>query len=351
MFKQIVGNERAKDVLRRMLHHDRIPGAMLFAGEAGVGKRLFTIELAKALNCRAPKDFEACDECSSCRRIARASGQQLSEDEDAILWSEHGDIGFIRTDKRNIRVGVIRQLERESNFRPVEGKRRVFIIEDADKLNDASSNALLKTLEEVAPTTHIILITAHPASLLPTILSRCQTIRFAPLASDEIEKFLIDSKKRSPQEAQLVAGLARGRLGAALEMNLDEYRARREAMLTILDALVGSVRGGKLSPDIAKLLRAAEDLTDTKRKDDYEPRLEILETLIHDTWLLSLDAKAGALVNEDLRARLAKIASAVNNPARFAAWLARIESLRARLAVNLNRKIATDALLLEMAAA
>jgi DNA polymerase-3 subunit delta' len=344
MFSRLIGNERAQETLRRMLVNRRVPGALLFAGEDGVGKKLFALELAKALNCRVRvNEVEACDHCSSCQRISQFPNV-TSEEADAdkiILWSAHRDVGLARAVKRNIPVDLIRELERESNFRPFEGAARVFIIEGADQLNEAASNALLKTLEEPHPTSHLILLTPRPASLLPTIRSRCQTIRFAPLTAEEIEKYLIRERKRAGEEARLASHLARGRLGRALELNLDKYRVERETMLGILDALSSSM------PDRARLLRAAEDLSDAKRKDDYEPRLDVLETLIHDLWVLTLDARASKIVNEDMRERLNRLSANVES--RHAArWLSRIEELRRQLAVNINRRVATDALLLGM---
>jgi DNA polymerase-3 subunit delta' len=344
MFDRIVGNQRAKDTLRRMLAGRRVPGALLFAGEDAVGKKLFALELARSLNCLAPSGVEACDKCSSCVRITHFADAPADKTDDArhIIWSEHRDVGLVRAEKNIIKVDQARELERETNFRPHEGRARVFIIEEADRLNPQASNALLKTLEEVAPTSHLILLSARPANLLTTIRSRCQTIRFAPLTAKEIEDFLVTHKRRAGEEARLAAHLARGRLGLALSLNLDAYREAREAMLSILDALAP-----KAQADRVRLLRAAEDLSDAKRKDEFEPRLDVLETLIRDAWLLSLDPSA-KIVNEDIRTRLARLGAGLKS--RHAAdWMARIQELRGQLAVNINRRVATDALLLSMA--
>jgi hypothetical protein len=98
-----------------------------------------------------------------------------------------------------------------------------------------------------------------------------------------------------------------------------------------------------------RLLRAAEDLSDTKRKEEYEPRLDVLETLIRDAWLLSLDPKT-KIVNEDIRERLARFGAQLESR-RVADWMTRIQNLRGQLAVNINRRVATDALFLSMAGA
>ena len=344
MFDTLVGNERAKETLRRMLGQGRVPSALLFAGEEGLGKKLFALELARALNCRSRRGVEACGVCAACARIGRVQYPASDERDEhkRIAWSEHKDVGLVVPYNRNILVDAVRDLERECNFRPVEGSARVFIVEHAESLNESASNALLKTLEEAPPTSHIVLITSRPAGLLPTIRSRCQTVRFAPLAADELEGYLVREGKRAGEEARLAAQLSSGRPGVALGLNLDDYRQRRDAMYGVVEALAS---GG----DRVRLLRAAEELGDAKNKEEYEPRLDALEILVRDLWLLSLGGADGRLVNGDLRERLARLAEGVA-PARAASWLTRIEELRGQLAVNVNRRAATDALFLTMSA-
>jgi DNA polymerase-3 subunit delta' len=346
MFDRLAGNNHVKDILRRMLAAGRVPGALLFAGEEGVGKKLFALELAKALNCREPEAVEACDRCSSCVRINQSKFAEYSDDKDnreKLVRSEHADVALARPFNRLLRIPLMREIEREANFRPFEGKRRVFLIEEAERLNPQSSNALLKTLEEPPATSHLILLTSRPAALLPTIRSRCQMIRFAPLAPAEIEKHLLKGKEVSPKDARLLASVARGSIGRALTFDLESYRQQRQLMLDVLDALA-------LTKDRARLLRASEEMNDAKRKDEYEPRLDVLATLIHDVWLLSLGAADYQVVNQDLRAQLSKIGSGVESR-RVARWLSQLEQHRRGLDVNINRKVATDALFLTMAEA
>ena len=327
-----------------MLANGRVPGALLFAGEGGVGKKLFAVELARALNCLRPRGVEACGACRACERAGKFNYPSPDDKEGhrRVVWSEHPDVGQLIPYHRSVLVDAARDLERETNFRPYEGRVRVFIIDDADRMNDAAANALLKTLEEPPATSRLVLVTSRPAALLPTIRSRCQTVRFAPLSPDEIESHLVSRKLRSGEEARLAARLSRGRLADALSLNLDDYRAGREQALSVIQALDAPA-------DRAALLRASEDLSDAKRKDEYEPRLDVIETLVHDLWLISLggEAAGGRVVNEDLRERLAPLAAKVGSR-RAARWLALIEELRSRLAVNVNRRAATDALLLAM---
>ena len=329
-----------------MLLTARLPGALLFIGEEGLGKKLFALELAKSLNCRTRlNEVEACDVCSSCKRIGSSKfppHKTIDENKELMIWSEHTDLALIRPFNRMIRVDPMRQLDKEAQFRPYEGNARVFVVEDADKMNEASSNALLKTLEEPPDTTHLILVTSRPASLLPTIRSRCQAIRFVPLTAPEIEKLLIKrDAKLSKDEAVLRAHAARGSIGRALEIDLSEYVEQRQAMLDVIDALA-------LPSDRTRLLRAAEVLCDAKRKEEYEPRLDLLETLLHDVWTLSLRGSVEGLTNIDLRDHLARLATEFEST-RVARWISYIEKHRRQLDSNINRKVATDALFLQMA--
>lgn len=346
MFPTLIGNQDVKDALRRLLTGGRVPGSLLFTGEEGVGKKLFALELAKALNCRNRSGIDACDECSSCRRISNSTFAPFTSADDnkeRLIWSEHADVAMVRPYKQIIRVPPMRELEREANFRPFEGAARFFIVEDAEYMNDQAANALLKTLEEPAATTHLILTTTNPMALLATIRSRCQIIRFAPIPAAEIEAFLIQRQNISAEDARLLARTARGSLGRALAADIDDYRERRESMLTIVRALT-------LTGDRAQLLRASEGLAAAKDRGDYEQSLDVLETLIRDVWGLALGRSAETVVNNDRLKDLQKMAAELSSE-KAALWLTTIEELRGALEVNLNRRIATDGLLVGMAAA
>jgi len=344
MFSNLIGNEEVKETLRRLLTNGRMPGSLLFTGSEGVGKKLFALELAKALNCRNRAGVEACDQCSSCKRIANSTFPPFpsaDDNKDRMIWSEHGDVAMVRPYKQIIRVKPIRELEREANFRPFEGAARIFIIEDADYMNESSSNALLKVLEEPPATSHLIVTTTNPTALLPTIRSRCQVIGFAPIAADQIEKFLIAEKKLSGADAALLARTSQGSIGRACAADVDDYRDRRNAMLSVLRAL--TITGNRVA-----LLRAAEELGAARDRADYEDSLAVLETLIRDAWALHLGRPAGTITNSDILNDLQRIADELRNE-KAAAWLTAIEDLRAALEVNINKRIASDGLVLHMA--
>ena len=343
MFSELTGNTRVKEALKRMLTSGRLPGALLFAGEEGVGKKRFALELARALNCRTPKDGEGCGVCSSCTRIVKLNYPEREDAEEwlQIIWTDHPDVGLVIAPKRVLRVDQMRQIEKEANFRPFEGKARVFLVDEADKLNDASANALLKVLEEPPRTAHLVLITARPAMLLPTILSRCQMIRFAPLPPAEIESHLLANKLADAKTAKLRARAAGGSIGRAIANDLVTFTSQRKAMLGVLNALV-------MTNDRAQLLRSAEQLNEAQYKDEFEERLDVLETLIRDAWMLSLGVNADLLVNADLVSDLEALSKKLD-PSRAADWILQIEDVREALLVTINRKVTTDALFLTMA--
>ncbi|HBR55982.1 MAG TPA: DNA polymerase III subunit delta' [Blastocatellia bacterium] len=345
MFGGLTGNLKAKEALIRMRRGGRVPNALLFAGPDGVGKKLFALQLAKSFLCREANDFALCGQCSVCSRIERFSipdaADKTKDEFKQVFFSEHPDVGMVAAYNRNILIDAVRDLEREANFRPFEADFRFFIIDDADKMGDAAANALLKTLEEPPAASHIVLITSRPESLLPTIRSRCQTIRFAPLSPAEIAEFLSRDGIHSEGSA-LAARISGGSIGRAISLDLEKFIALREAMLKIMENAL-------FRTDFAALLQAAEAMNDAKGSDDFEQSLEILETLVRDVWLVRNHAEAEMVSNFDLIDSLKHLASEVGSQ-RLAYWLAEIEKLRQSLAVNVNKKIGADALLLKMAA-
>ncbi len=184
-FKDVYGHEKQIKVLQTAISRDRIAHAYLFYGAEGVGKRTVAEVFAKALNCTRGRDsLDACDVCSSCLKIDHGN---------------HSDVITIRAQGQFIKIQEIRELQEQMKFSPFEGGKRIFIIGDADRMNIASANAILKTLEEPSASNILILITSRPHQLPATVLSRCQQLRFNPLRRETIASFLeeklsLDSK-------------------------------------------------------------------------------------------------------------------------------------------------------------
>lgn len=216
-FSEIVGNTALLERFARMMRAGRVPPSMLFSGRAGVGKLRTAITLAQALNC-VHGEGDACGRCAPCLRIER---------------EQHPDVRVLRPEGKGgqLKAQGVRDAIAELPFRPFEGRHRVVVLVDAERMNATTANTLLKTLEEPPAWASLILITSNEASLLPTILSRCQILRFSPLAPDELIEILVREHGIEKGEALLLASVSGGGLSRALELR-DEPLAelRSEAL-------------------------------------------------------------------------------------------------------------------------
>ncbi len=339
MFEKLIGNDDTKVLLQRLAANGRVPQSTLFAGPEGVGKKLFAFELARLMLCKNG----GCGACSICTRIGvfDIPKPEKGEDYDVVFLSDHPDVGMVLPYKRNLRVGAIRELEREAHFRPFEADKRIFIINDADKMNDSSANALLKTLEEPPSTTFLILVTSRPDALLQTIRSRCQTIRFAPVAAGAIEKVLVSAAKVSADDASLASRVSGGSVGRALGTDIDWFKDMRESM-------VGVIRAALVSGSISWMLQVSESMNDAKNKDRYEETIAILESLVRDVFALSKGADRASITNADIANGLLELSTEAATE-KFERWITEIEQLQFNYLVNINRKVATDGLFVKMA--
>jgi DNA polymerase-3 subunit delta' len=324
-FSALVGNERIKRLLERAVAEDRIRQGLIFAGPRGVGKHQFALALAQALNCRRPLNGDACGTCDQCIKIAAR---------------EHVDVESITPDGQFIKIQQMREMAEKANYRPYDGRRRVYILDEADRLNPAAANSILKVLEEPPETTLLILVTAKPYALLQTIRSRCQMLSFAPLTAKELEKFLNENYKRPAKENQLLARLASGSIGRALEIDLGIYREQRAMMTELVESVF-------ISRDNLKLMQAAEHLAKKLEREEFERHLDALLVLLADVFHLKLGQPVASLTNADVAPRLERIAEAATVEG-IAGWVARIESVMQGLTRNLNRQLAMEEMLLAL---
>jgi DNA polymerase-3 subunit delta' len=224
------GHGDVRQALQRAWQRGRLTQAYLFHGPEGVGKYLFARKLAQCLLCRAPHtgELDACGECAGCR---------------PFLAGAHPDFHVVERDagKRELSVAKLigdrdergkAGLCHELSLRPLPGGRKIGVINDADSMNDEAANALLKTLEEPPDGAVLILIAANVDSLLPTIRSRCQPVRFGPLSEADLVA-LIEQQGlvTNPQEARELAVLAEGSLAVARQLASPELRHLRRRLL------------------------------------------------------------------------------------------------------------------------
>ncbi len=208
---RLVGHERARLVLERARASGRIPGAYLFSGPEGVGKRTLALSFVADLNCEAGGDT-ACGACRSCRMVAKGTHPDLfipDRSGTRIPKVPPASVG-----KDRIRSGYLSEIIPKLTFAPVMGLWKVVLIDDAHELTEVAANFLLKTLEEPPSQTLFILISAAEHLLLPTVLSRCQRIRFSPLAEDKVAGILVDLGA-DPAIAGRAAALSDGSVGKA----------------------------------------------------------------------------------------------------------------------------------------
>lgn len=347
MFSKLVGNLQAKHTLKRLIANGRLPNSLLFVGPDGVGKREFALETARAVLCHEKVDGEACGVCGVCIRVAEfAIPKQTDNNKDdfkKVFFGGHADVAMVVRYRNFVLVDAVRDLESEANYRPFEAQARFFIVDEADRMNDNAANALLKTLEEPPLTSYIFLITSRPDSLLPTIRSRCQTLRFAPVSTQEIEDYLINERAMQHHEAALAARLAGGSIGRAVHLNIEQFRAARQRMFDVVHHAIAT-------GDRTSMLKIGEELNDTKNKDSFPENLDILESLIHDVWSVAVSGESSRVVNTDLQNDIQKLAEQAV-PSRLTEWLRLIEEMRLNFIVNINRKVAADALFVTMAGA
>jgi len=238
-FEEIKGQRRATRILQNEVATGSISGAYLFIGPDGVGKNLTALNFAKVLNCKEGR-IDSCDRCSSCQKIDRLC---------------HPDLRIIEAKEGPIKIEQIRTLKRESAYSLYEGKKKVWIIRDADKFTQEAANSLLKVLEEPPPRVVIILISQTKEKLLPTVLSRCETIPFSPLSSSEIREILKGHVSLGSPKARLIEKLARGRAGEAILL------LENEDVLNLREKVLANLEGNLSLEQILQLAQNWKDLS------------------------------------------------------------------------------------------
>jgi DNA polymerase-3 subunit delta' len=255
---RVIGQERVKKLLKQILSSGKIPGAFLFEGPEGVGKDALAIELAKTLNC-VKGSMEACDECASCRQanalqhpnirlvfpLPRGDNETkgdgpLDKLDDKTVKQIREELSLKAQDPYHrisipraqvIKISSIRDVIREDSLSLYQHGYRVIIIMQAEEVGTESANALLKVLEEPGSRTVFILTTSKASSLLATIVSRCQSLRFDLLSESEITEALIARHGVSEADAKLKARLAVGSYGKAVDLlSTDTLELRDEAL-------------------------------------------------------------------------------------------------------------------------
>ena len=256
-FQTVIGQAGARLTLFKALSSDRLAHAYLFVGLMGTGRSALALDLARVTNC--PKGAvisaqEGCD-CKSCRNMLRwqhpnlnvlfplppsdkekgaATDKALEEIVSSKALDPYAPLKI--TGSGRILIDQVRQLRNRLALTSDSNSTRVIIIQPADRMTDESANALLKLLEEPPEGSCLLLLTESLRSILPTIVSRCQVVNFAPVSNDDIAYALHERKKLSKEEAESIARLAFGSYTRALGLLEGDIRISLEAGLEFLRA-------------------------------------------------------------------------------------------------------------------
>ena len=323
-FKDVMGHQRPIKLLQQAIQNQRVVNSYLFLGTEGIGKRLVAVQFAKVLNCLdIEQRTDACDRCTSCKKI------------DQYL---HPDVSVIEPEGQTIKIEQVRQMQRTLAYRPYEARQRVVILTAADRMAHDIPNALLKTLEEPPLHTVIILLANNAKFILPTILSRCQTIRFNPLPSHLVSDWLMREKGLTENKAGLLASLSEGSPGKALEIQEEIGGVPRKELLT---GWVG-----------AKLL-SIEDQEGwieslPSQRENLRLILEMAKTLLRDLMVLKASQKDLRMIHADLLEELEEIAGRWS----LSSLLKRLDSLHhtsQAIRSNANPRLSLEAMMLSWA--
>lgn len=322
-FVDIPGNARAKKILSSALSRGKLPNSLIFSGPEGIGKLEIALTVAKALNCHQKQD-DACEQCSACEAINKGTFPDL------MLLTPEKDI---------LKIEQMRLLKEAAYLKPMVGKRRIFIIADAEKMNKEAGNSLLKILEEPPFFSHIMLITQNPFIILPTVKSRCQGLKFSPIPREEIENRLV-AANMDREKAKLLSFLVCGNLRRAVELDWEEIQEQRKKAWRIFKILVKG-------EDAAAILKAYAFRSRSQVEDELKAILEMLSSFCRDLILIKENGDAGLLINPDYEDKMRSLQDKLELE-QFLNLFIKIEDSLSALKRNVNIKVYISSMLLKL---
>jgi DNA polymerase-3 subunit delta' len=318
-FKDVAGNKGIQKILRLALERGRVPNSLIFGGPEGSGRMATALTLAKALNCPT-LTADACDACASCR---------------AIDAGAHPDVMVLTVEpqKQKVLVEQAELIKQMAYLRPMTGRARVFIVDDAKDMSPQAANSLLKVLEEPPSFSHIILLTDSPHLLLPTIRSRCRHLAFSPIGRAEIEQALLE-RDFSPEQAGLLALLVDGNLDRARELEWEEVVALRAGAWDLFESLSSADRASHFLERFGTVPKAV--------LEEFGEVLEVFASFARDMLLLVLGGDPALLLNPDFEDRLRGAAGSWD-ARRLLGVLAELDLLIVELGKNMNKSLLATA--------
>lgn len=298
-FADILGQEKASAYLKKLAANQRVPGALLFYGPDGVGKAKAAVAFAQALNCQDPQarqTGEACGVCASCQAIVKgthpdvtfvdfAYQARLEVKKDFSSKGYEEELEKEIAKQQHINVDTIRDVTAKSQQKAVGGGWKVLIIDQAQTMQAAAANALLKFIEEPPHKTVWILITNKRAAMLRTILSRCQPLAFAPLSQENVKQILLQTGAEVP-DADLCARYSGGSVSGALQA---------------AEALELLQSGGFNTPQGPAGVAAGLSRTLVSARQEAQAVLNVLIMALHQAWTAEQDPRRQRALQEALK--------------------------------------------------
>lgn len=308
-----------------MVASERMPHALLFVGAEGVGRQAAAQLLAMRLNCLKPPEKDRLRPCGQCRACHK------------IQNGHHPDVHRLAPTGATIRIQQVRELIQQLSKKAYEGRWQVATIHPAEALPPQAANAILKTLEEPPPATLLILMAQRTSDLLPTVLSRCQQVRFAPIATERLVQWLEENRGLSPEAARPAAVLAAGSLKRVEQLTDPQFQALQRWLTGFLATI-------EEAPPI-RLLAMAEWLSN--RKETLADMLAIMRSWYRDRLV---GAHAPDLIaNDDLTAKTGYDSTKASMEALLAKLSAIVDAERDLQQGSFNMRLVMETLLLQLA--
>lgn len=310
-FREVIGNQKIVEHLQGAIRHKKVGHAYLFSGPDGIGKRFVANRFAAALQCEAG-GIEPCGTCRSCLQML--SGNQP-------------DVSFVTRTKSIIRVDDIReQVSAPMGIKPYSSPYKIFIVDEAEKMNDQAQNALLKTLEEPPAYGIIILLANNPQAFLQTILSRVVHLPFLPAAESEISAFLVEKCEVPDYRGRLAAVLSAGSPGQAVAFATSaELQAQRENVVALMKSL----------PDGNPARRVIQEKNLATQKDEWATVFDMMLLWIRDVMLYKAAGTSANLMYPEDMDSIAAQAARISYEG-LHAMQTELTTLRSRLEANVN---------------